>query len=61
MLTATAVGMDEILLQWTIPQDNGTPITGFSIQQWDPDASTALDNGHDTNLLNNDDATVTLT
>ncbi len=40
MLTATAVGDDEILLQWTIPEDNGTPITGFAIQQWDPDAGT---------------------
>ncbi len=35
MLTATAVGDDEILLQWTIPEDNGTGITGFNIQQWD--------------------------
>ena len=37
MLSATAVGTDEILLEWTIPQNNGTEITGFSIQQWDPD------------------------
>ncbi len=35
MLTATAVGTDEILLQWTIPEDNGTDITGFDIRQWD--------------------------
>ena len=35
MLTATAVGDDEILLQWTIPEDNGTEIQGFEIQQWD--------------------------
>lgn len=37
MLTATAVGSTEIMLQWTKPEDNGTPITGFAIQQWDPD------------------------
>ena len=37
MLTATAVGDDEIMLQWTIPEDNGTDITGFAIQQWNPD------------------------
>ena len=35
MLTATAVGDNEILLQWTIPEDNGTEIQGFEIQQWD--------------------------
>ena len=34
-LTATAVGDDEILLQWTIPENNGTAITGFNIQIWD--------------------------
>ncbi len=36
-LTATELGMDEIMLRWNIPEDNGTPITGFAIQQWDPD------------------------
>jgi len=35
MLTATAEGPDEIMLQWMIPETNGTDITGFSIQQWD--------------------------
>ena len=39
MLTATAVGDDEIMLQWTIPGNNGTPIQGFAIQQWNPDAT----------------------
>ncbi|MCY4117695.1 MAG: fibronectin type III domain-containing protein [Caldilineaceae bacterium] len=37
VLTATAVGSDEIMLQWNIPQGNGTTIAGFAIQQWDPD------------------------
>ena len=41
MLTATAVGDDEIMLQWNIPGNNGTPITGFEIQQWDPDLDPA--------------------
>ena len=35
MLTATAEGPDEIMLQWNIPESNGTVITGFAIQQWD--------------------------
>ena len=35
MLTATAEGPDEIMLQWMIPESNGTTITGFAIQQWD--------------------------
>ena len=43
MLTATAVGDDEIMLQWTIPEDNGTDITGFAIQQWNPDDESQLD------------------
>ena len=35
-LTATAVSASEILLEWNVPADNGTPIEGFVIQQWDP-------------------------
>jgi len=37
MLTATAVGADEIMLQWTSPESNGTAIAGFAINQWNPD------------------------
>ena len=37
MLTATSAGADEILLEWNTPQDNGTPITGYTVQRWDPD------------------------
>ena len=40
-LTASALGMDEIMLRWNIPEDNGTPITGFEIVQWEPGATPA--------------------
>ena len=40
-LTATALSNTEILLEWNVPADNGTPFTGFSIQQWDPDLDNA--------------------
>ena len=54
MLTATALGMDEILLEWTIPQDNGTEIGGFSIQQWNPDGDGGVGAWDTTtNLLDN--------
>ncbi len=51
VLTATAVGSDEIMLQWTIPGNNGTPITGFAIQQWDPTANSNAGGWTATNLL----------
>lgn len=35
MLTASAISDTEILLEWNVPQNNGTPITGFEVQQWD--------------------------
>ena len=37
-LTATATGPNDILLEWNVPQNNGTPIIGFHIQRWDTDA-----------------------
>ena len=40
MLTATAAGSDEILLEWTVPQKNGTEFTGYRIERWDPAAAT---------------------
>ena len=55
MLTATAVGDDEILLQWTIPEDNGTEITGFNIEIWNNATPGAWATG--TNLLTGDMAT----
>ena len=42
-LTATAVGASEVLLEWNVPADNGTPILGFVIQQWDPTVDTDND------------------
>ena len=56
MLTATAVGDDEIMLQWTIPGKNGSTITGFDIRQWDPDDGNGGDWG-DTSLLTGDMST----
>ena len=39
-LTATAVGDDEILLQWTKPGDNGSGFTGYEIERRDDSAAT---------------------
>ncbi len=61
-LTATALGMDEIMLRWNIPEDNGTDITGFEIVQWNPDAADPAVWGT-TNLLTDgleSDATLTV-
>ena len=41
VLTATATGPNDILLEWNVPQNNGTPIVGFTLQRWDPDANPA--------------------
>ena len=38
-LTATAVGATEILLQWNMPEDNGSGFDGYQIQRWDPTAT----------------------
>ena len=35
MLTATAASRSSIDLSWTVPDDKGTPITGYDIQRWD--------------------------
>ena len=37
MLNATAIGSNEILLEWTKPDGNGTTIEGYEVVQWDPD------------------------
>ena len=34
VLTATATGTDEIRLEWTIPESNGTTIDGYELLQW---------------------------
>ena len=41
VLTATSTGMTTIRLTWTVPNDNGTPITGYVLQRWDPDTDPA--------------------
>ena len=38
-LTATAVSTDEIRLEWTKPEANGSAFTGYVIQRWDPSAA----------------------
>ena len=35
--------MTSIRLNWNVPEDNGTTITGYQLQRWDPTA-----NGPDT-------------
>ena len=59
MLTATTVGATEILLEWNMPNSNGTPIAGYEIQRWDPgdhdDTPSTPDGGwSDTDLLAGD-------
>ena len=34
MLTATATSRTSIDLSWTVPDDNGTPITGYELERW---------------------------
>jgi titin len=36
-LTATAVDRRSIRLSWNVPNNNGTPITGYDLRRWDPD------------------------
>ena len=40
-LTATAVSTDEIRLEWTKPEANGSAFTGYIIHRWDPTAAYA--------------------
>ena len=49
MLTATATSSTSVKLTWTVPDDNGTPITGYQLQRWDPTTDPAA--WADTNLL----------
>ena len=60
MLTATSAGTDEILLEWNTPQDNGTPITGYAIQRWDPTANSNAGAWDTTNAIAIDDADATV-
>ena len=34
VLTVTATGRDSIDVSWTVPNTNGTPITGYELQRW---------------------------
>ena len=52
-LTATATGMNDILLQWNIPQNNGATITGFQLAR-----RNAADNGWDNIDVDLDDTEV---
>ena len=50
MLTATSAGTSSIDLSWTVPEDNGTPITGYEMQRWNSEGQPpAWD--EETNLL----------
>ena len=40
VLTATATGIMEIRLTWTVPNDNGMVITGYVLQRWNDAADT---------------------
>ena len=57
-LTATAASRSSIDLSWTVPADNGTPITGYEIWQWNPDSDGNADTDDgvwlETNLLTGD-------
>ena len=35
VVTATALSSSSILVSWTVPDDNGEPITGYQVQRWD--------------------------
>ena len=59
VLTATATGLTTVRLTWTVPDDNGTPITGYTLQRWDPDAGPPAAWGTD-NLLGTGDTNITL-
>ena len=35
-LTARSLGKTEIFLEWTAPASNGSPITDYDLQRWEP-------------------------
>jgi hypothetical protein len=37
VLTAKATGIDEVRVTWTIPNGNGTNVTGYNLQRWNTD------------------------
>ena len=42
-LTATAIDETRIQLTWNVPEDNGTPITGYELQRWGGDTDNMWD------------------
>ena len=52
-LTATAKSRTSIELTWTAPDNNGTPITGYQLQRWDPDTGDGGEWGTDNLLASN--------
>ncbi len=64
VLTATASGRDTVILEWTVPANNGSPITDYELQRWTEDLNdngTADDPGWATaDLLGTDASTATL-
>ena len=65
-LTARSLGKTEIFLEWTAPASNGSPITDYDLQRWDPTgdggwpAFTDAPNADEGDLLGATDTTVTL-
>ena len=49
VLTATSAGTSSIALSWTVPEDNGTPITGYEMQRWNSEGQPPA--WDETNLL----------
>ena len=45
VLTARSNGKNEILLEWTVPAGNGSTITDYDLQRWDPGTNTAQADG----------------
>ena len=39
VLTVTATGRNSIDVSWTVPNTNGTPITGYQLQRWNNEAN----------------------
>ena len=37
VLTAKATGIDEVRVTWTIPNGNGTNVTGYNLERWNTD------------------------
>ena len=63
-LTATPSGKTAIVLQWTAPADNGSPISDYDLERWDPSGnggwSDDLGPGSDGDLLGTAASTLTL-